>query len=117
MAHPQVNRPDSGEKNEGGGYSWPGGLAQELALSGQPSTPVFSALDHLSGQDSGYLKGLGLNPSLHPGRQAGERERGRFLPDVHSRGRGRKPSVLVALPQGSKTTKGPSLQTNSVETP
>lgn len=81
MAHPQVNRPDSGEKNEGGGYSWPGGLAQELAPSSQPSAPVFSALDHLSGQDSGYLKGLGLNPSLHPGRQAGERERGRFLPD------------------------------------
>lgn len=48
VAHPQVNRPDSGEKNEGGGHSWPGGLAQKLAPSGQPSAPVSSALGQLS---------------------------------------------------------------------
>lgn len=50
VAHPQVNRPDSGEKNEGGGRSWPGGLAQALAPSSQPSAPVSSAFGQLSGR-------------------------------------------------------------------
>jgi hypothetical protein len=65
VAHPQVNRPDSGEKNEGGGHSWPGGLAQGLAPSGQPSAPVSSALGQLSIQDSGCLETLGINSTLY----------------------------------------------------
>lgn len=76
------------------GEEWVGeGTAGQVALLRSwhpPANPLLlSFLGHLSGQDSGYLKGLGLNPSLHPGKQAGEQERGRFLLDTHSRGRGR----------------------------
>lgn len=65
-------RRDSGEKNEGrGGHSWPGGLAQELALAGQ-----------VSSQESGCLEEV--SSPLRTGKQAGKRKRA-----THARGRGR----------------------------
>lgn len=70
-AHPQPGRPDSEDRNEGGGHNCPGGLSQEL----EPSTPDLVPPPHppprsecAAGQprsrDSGCPEALGLNPWL-----------------------------------------------------
>lgn len=45
-AHPQPGRPDSGERNEGGGLSCPGGLAQEPGgrVFGDPKSQPLTVL-------------------------------------------------------------------------
>lgn len=71
-AHPQPGRPDSEDRNEGGGHNCPGGLSQEL----EPSRPDLVPPPHPTprskcaagqprSQDSGCSEALGLDPWLY----------------------------------------------------
>lgn len=67
VARPQPGGPDSGERNEGGGNSCPGGLAQELEPSRpgpDPAPPPHLTTGQPGCQDSGCSKVLSLSPSV-----------------------------------------------------
>lgn len=103
VARPQPGRPDSGERNEGGGHSCPGGLAQEAEPSKANPAPNSLLLSELSLASPG-ARILGVQrPLASTPHCTGGQMKGPCPPAVtHSRSRSRSQNVCRFYSQRGK---------------